>query len=84
MTQTLLPGTRKVYEQLLWRDFNPRDTPPITACGQVLQQHILVERTREVPALTIPAKKYQFPKVEKTAVLGCGIARPDHQPECEN
>ncbi|MDH3769504.1 MAG: hypothetical protein OET79_00755, partial [Nitrospirota bacterium] len=34
ITQTLLPGTGKVYEQLLSRDFNPLDTPPMTACSQ--------------------------------------------------
>ncbi len=35
MTPTRLPGARKVYEQLLSRDFNPLDTPPMTAGGQV-------------------------------------------------
>ncbi len=31
ITRTPLPGARKVYGQLLSRDFNPLDLPPITA-----------------------------------------------------
>ncbi len=34
ITQTLLPGTTKVYGQPLWRDFNPLDQSPMTAYGQ--------------------------------------------------
>ncbi|MEC4681599.1 MAG: hypothetical protein VST67_13010, partial [Nitrospirota bacterium] len=48
ITQTLLPGTRKVYEQLLSRDFNPRDTPPMTACGQT--RFIGVRKNRHRPS----------------------------------
>ena len=33
ITQTPLPGTKKAYGQLLSRDFNPLDIPPITANG---------------------------------------------------
>jgi hypothetical protein len=32
-SRTPLPGARKVYGQLLSRDFNPLDIPPITANG---------------------------------------------------
>jgi len=35
VTQTLLPGARKVYGQLLSRDFNPQEKQPGTAYGQV-------------------------------------------------
>ena len=31
ITQTPLPGAKKAYGQLLSRDFNPLDIPPITA-----------------------------------------------------
>ena len=31
ITQMPLPGAKKVYGQLLSRDFNPLDIPPITA-----------------------------------------------------
>jgi hypothetical protein len=34
ITQPLLPGTTKVYGQLLRRDFNPLDRSPKTAYGQ--------------------------------------------------
>ena len=34
ITRTPLPGARKAYGQLLSRDFNPLDIPPITANGQ--------------------------------------------------
>lgn len=33
ITQTPLPGAKKAYGQLLSRDFNPLDIPPITANG---------------------------------------------------
>src|SRR3972149_8979640 len=33
ITRTPLPGAKKVYGQLLSRDFNPLDIPPITANG---------------------------------------------------
>jgi hypothetical protein len=35
ITRTLLPGARKVYGQLLSRDFNPQEKQPVTAHGEV-------------------------------------------------
>jgi hypothetical protein len=54
ITQPLLPGTTKVYGQLLRRDFNPLDRSPKTAYGQYTYFAFALALEQERIKYTVP------------------------------
>ena len=62
VTRTLLPGAKKVYGQLLSRDFNPLEKQPITAYGQFSLCTVIVKAflLSAIASQLFPPLRYRY------------------------
>lgn len=85
ITRTPLPGAKKVYGQLLSRNFNPLDIPPITANG--LTPLILdragapVFRIMQTDLSTAPFPPLETPSAPEKAGIPSPCAAPGEFPQ---